>query len=180
MSNQLPTDSEMPLPEFQSWIQGHFPGIEKETWYPAIGAIADGWAKNKTSQLAAEKTDTERKLTLLVSALQSQVPENIEKAFNEAGEYLFKDTWEGSFKPDFHRLTAENKALREAAEKLYNDLPLEITPSELEQDYEDRQRDYGSDYATGFSDGGQYYWQQLRDEISEGLQRISTINQPEQ
>lgn len=54
-------------------------------------------------------------------------------------------------------------------EEVREKLPIEITPDELQQDYEDRLKDYGSDFASGFSDGGQYYFQLLLEEVKELL-----------
>jgi hypothetical protein len=32
----------------EEFIKQHFPGLEKETWHPAIVAIAEGYYKHKT------------------------------------------------------------------------------------------------------------------------------------
>lgn len=34
----------------EQFVKSHFSGIEKETWYPAIVAIAEGYGKNQYNQ----------------------------------------------------------------------------------------------------------------------------------
>lgn len=35
----------------EQFIQNHFPGLEKETWYPTIVAIAEGYSKALTAEV---------------------------------------------------------------------------------------------------------------------------------
>ena len=35
----------------ETFIKRHFPGIEKETWYPVIVAIAEGYARHELKEL---------------------------------------------------------------------------------------------------------------------------------
>lgn len=39
----------------EDFIKKHFPGIEKETWYPAIAAIAEGYGKHILENLQGDE-----------------------------------------------------------------------------------------------------------------------------
>lgn len=46
----------------EEFVKHHFKGVEKETWYPAIVAIAEGFAKQEVKSI-------ERKVKLCTSAI---------------------------------------------------------------------------------------------------------------
>ncbi len=48
--------------EVEEFIKTHFKGIEKETWYPAIAAIAEGYAKHKLEAKDAEMGELDSKI----------------------------------------------------------------------------------------------------------------------
>jgi len=47
----------------EQFIKHHFKGIEKETWYPAIVAIAEGYAKHEMKKLKPTNPARWRKIT---------------------------------------------------------------------------------------------------------------------
>jgi hypothetical protein len=51
--------------QFEDFAKGHFPGIEKETWYPAIGAIGMGFADQQCKAKDEELREANRYIVKL-------------------------------------------------------------------------------------------------------------------
>ena len=64
----------------EEFLQQHFPGIEKETWYPAIVALAEGYSK----QFAIEQLQELKYNYITTTASTTRcIDEQINKLKNE-------------------------------------------------------------------------------------------------
>jgi hypothetical protein len=80
--------------QFEDFAKGHFPGIEKETWYPAIGAIGMGFADQQCKAKDEELREANRYIELSKNALKRNEfkADELAKALELIAEWKLPET----------------------------------------------------------------------------------------